>query len=144
MLESILIIGSAGSVGHDMMYLLAAMNRPIKVIGADINKEKGRVFGTWFLKRSLIDDLGLFSEEFIGYSMEDSDFNERVNRAGFNSFYLPEIKSKHIGLENSDNSYRKMKDSYKSHNERVFQKLNQKYDRGESIKCPLPELRNPI
>jgi malate/lactate dehydrogenase len=41
MLESILIIGSAGSVGHDMMYLLAAMNQPIKVIGADINQQKG-------------------------------------------------------------------------------------------------------
>ena len=42
MLDSILIIGSAGSVGHDMMYLLTAMNQPIKVIGADINQKKGR------------------------------------------------------------------------------------------------------
>lgn len=42
MLDSILIIGSAGSVGHDMMYQIAAMNQPIKVIGADINNEKGR------------------------------------------------------------------------------------------------------
>ena len=41
MKDSILIIGSAGSVGHDMMYLVAALKQPIKVIGADINKEKG-------------------------------------------------------------------------------------------------------
>jgi malate/lactate dehydrogenase len=40
--ESILIIGSAGSVGHDMMYLIAAIPKPINVIGADINQEKGR------------------------------------------------------------------------------------------------------
>ena len=42
MLDSILIIGSAGSVGHDMMYLIASMGLPIKVIGADIDEEKGR------------------------------------------------------------------------------------------------------
>ncbi len=39
----ILIIGSAGSVGHDMMYLIASMTSSIKVVGADINEEKGRV-----------------------------------------------------------------------------------------------------
>jgi len=42
MLGKILIIGSAGSVGHDMMYLIAAMTSNIKVVGADINEEKGR------------------------------------------------------------------------------------------------------
>lgn len=42
MLGKILIIGSAGSVGHDMMYLIAAMTSNIKVVGSDINEEKGR------------------------------------------------------------------------------------------------------
>ena len=42
MLGKILIIGSSGSVGHDMMYLIAAMTSNIKVVGADINEEKGR------------------------------------------------------------------------------------------------------
>jgi hypothetical protein len=42
MLESILIIGSAGSVGHDMVYQVASMGLPIKVIGADVDEEKGR------------------------------------------------------------------------------------------------------
>jgi len=37
-----MIIGSAGSVGHDMMYQIASMGLPIKVIGADINEAKGR------------------------------------------------------------------------------------------------------
>ena len=40
-MDSILIIGSAGSVGHDMIYQIAAMNNPVKVIGADVNEEKG-------------------------------------------------------------------------------------------------------
>ena len=41
MLGTILIIGSAGSVGHDMMYQIACMKSDIKVVGADINEEKG-------------------------------------------------------------------------------------------------------
>jgi hypothetical protein len=40
-MESIMIIGSAGSVGHDMMYQIASMGLPIKVIGADVDQEKG-------------------------------------------------------------------------------------------------------
>jgi hypothetical protein len=40
-MESILLIGSAGSVGHDMMYLLASMGRAVKVIGADYDEQKG-------------------------------------------------------------------------------------------------------
>lgn len=42
MLDSILIIGSAGSVGHDMMYIIAGMTSNIRVVGADIDEEKGR------------------------------------------------------------------------------------------------------
>jgi len=41
-MDSIMIIGSAGSVGHDMMYQIASMGLPIKVIGADVDEEKGR------------------------------------------------------------------------------------------------------
>ncbi len=42
MTESILIIGAAGSVGHDMLYQIGSMGLPIKVIGADIDEEKGK------------------------------------------------------------------------------------------------------
>jgi len=41
-MDSIMIIGSAGSVGHDMMYQIACMGLPVKVVGADIDEEKGR------------------------------------------------------------------------------------------------------
>jgi len=42
LMDSILIIGSAGSVGHDIMYQIASRGLPIKVIGSDVNEEKGR------------------------------------------------------------------------------------------------------
>jgi hypothetical protein len=44
-----MIIGSAGSVGHDMMYQIASMGLPIKVIGADLNEVKGK----WEIEESL-------------------------------------------------------------------------------------------
>ena len=40
-MDSIMIVGSAGSVGHDMMYQIASMGLPIKVIGADVDEKKG-------------------------------------------------------------------------------------------------------
>ncbi len=42
MVDSMMIIGAAGSVGHDMMYQIASMGLPIKVIGADVNEAKGK------------------------------------------------------------------------------------------------------
>lgn len=41
-MDSIMVIGAAGSVGHDMLYLMASMGLPMKVIGADVDEEKGR------------------------------------------------------------------------------------------------------
>ena len=40
-MDSILLIGSAGSVGHDMLYLMSSMGTPMKVVGADFNEVKG-------------------------------------------------------------------------------------------------------
>jgi hypothetical protein len=40
-MDSILLIGSAGSVAHDILYLIASMGRPIKVVGTDIDRKKG-------------------------------------------------------------------------------------------------------
>ena len=38
----ILLIGSAGSVAHDMLYQIASMTDKIRVVGADFNEAKGR------------------------------------------------------------------------------------------------------
>ena len=40
MMGKILIIGSAGSVAHDMMYQIASMTDKIQVVGADYNEAK--------------------------------------------------------------------------------------------------------
>ena len=42
MMGKILLIGSAGSVAHDMMYQIASMTDKIKVVAADYNEVKGK------------------------------------------------------------------------------------------------------
>jgi hypothetical protein len=42
MMGKILLIGSAGSVAHDMMYQIASMTDKIRVVGADYNEVKGK------------------------------------------------------------------------------------------------------
>ena len=42
MMGKILLIGSAGSVAHDMMYQISSMTDRIKVVAADYNEVKGR------------------------------------------------------------------------------------------------------
>jgi len=42
MMGKILLIGSAGSVAHDMMYQIASMTDKIRVVGADYNEAKGK------------------------------------------------------------------------------------------------------
>jgi len=42
MLGKILLMGSSGSVAHDMMYQVASMTDKIRVVGADFNEVKGK------------------------------------------------------------------------------------------------------
>jgi malate/lactate dehydrogenase len=59
-MDSIMLIGSAGSVGHDILYLMASMGRPMKVVGADFNEVKG----TYEIEESLqiAHNLGLYPD----------------------------------------------------------------------------------
>lgn len=101
-----------------------------------------RVFGVWFLKRSVIEDLGFFCEEYGYYGLEDSDVNERVNRAGYNSFYIPGIRSQHLGHDVGELSeYRKMKDKALAENLTVFTERMKRIEAGGTLKCILPEKR---
>jgi len=105
-----------------------------------------RVFGSWILHRSLIDLLGLFHEGYGPYGIEDSDFNERVNRAGYKSFYHPKLKSQHLGWDVGDKSaYRAMKDESLQANANMFGHRLRHFDQGpEYLVEKLPPLREPL
>ena len=66
----------------------ACYNRPGPVFGA--------CGGAVLYRRSLFDRVGLLDEDFFAY-LEDVDLNLRINRAGFQGYYVPEAVVYHIG-----------------------------------------------
>lgn len=108
-----------------------------------LNSELNRCFGVTGMKRELIEKVGLFHEGYGPYGLEDSDLNERVNRMGFTSFYLPYTRSKHLCEDvGVDSEYRKAKDESLSKNVIIFNKRIAALN----AMCyePLPELEEPI
>jgi GT2 family glycosyltransferase len=105
-----------------------------------------RIFGPWIMRRAVVDKIGLFHEGFDVYGLEDSDFNARVNLAGFKSLYVPNnnFKCKHVGVGTADSgAYRAMKDASMAKNLPIFwQRYNNHYPNG--LKEPLPEMREPL
>lgn len=69
------------------------------------------VFGDWCFTRELSDDVGAFCGDYHPYGLWDSDFNFRVQLAGYQSVYCAGVKSPHIGGDvGHTTDYRKMKD----------------------------------
>lgn len=82
-----------------------------------VDEKIDKVFGTWLMPRHLFNSIGYFDENYKGYGLEDSDYNNRVNRAGFISFYVPDKNSEHLAHDVGDKSkYRRDKDSFLKHN----------------------------
>lgn len=111
-----------------------------------LNDKLNRVFGAWVLKRSVIEDLGFFYEGYGVYGIEDSDFNERVNRSGRNSFYIPGLRSRHLVNDvGQDSDYRRMKDKSLGENLTIFAERVKAWDQGleTSLRAPLPDKRDP-
>lgn len=115
-----------------------------------LNETLNRVFGVWFFSKELIETIGFFHEGYDVYGIEDSDFNERVNRMGFNSCYLPHLKSRHMVHDVGEKTdYRKMKDESLGRNLGIFAQRVKAWDlRGKDdlqhLIEPLPPVRDPI
>lgn len=111
-----------------------------------LTPQLNRVFGTWTLRRRVIEEIGFFYEGYDVYGLEDSDVNERINLAGFNSLYVPNdyIRSVHMESDVGTNTpYRKMKDKAMANNLAIF------HDRAahfatRGIRDQLPDMRDPL
>jgi GT2 family glycosyltransferase len=80
-------------------YRLGTMERD-----GDLYDRPRRVFGACagaaLYRRSMLERLGLFDEDFFAY-LEDVDLNFRANRAGFTCRYIPAARVYHIGSATS-------------------------------------------
>jgi len=116
--------------------------------GHFIDDKCDKVFGVTLFKRSVLETIGGFCEEFGPYALEDSNFNDRVNYAGLVSVYVPSNRfvSKHIGEDvGQGTEYRKMKDESMGKNTQIFVDLRDAYKSGRRpIKEELPPMREPL
>jgi len=93
-------------------------------------------FGDNFITRELIDAIGGYNEAYDPYGMQDRDFAERATIAGFTNYYLPDLKSEHIGHDvGNGTEYRAMKDASLHRAQSVWEKYQKIYHIDKNIRC---------
>lgn len=93
-------------------------------------------FGDNFITRELIDAIGGYNEAYDPYGMQDRDFAERATIAGFTNYYLPDLKSEHIGHDvGNGTEYRAMKDESLHKAQSVWEKYQKIYHIDKNIRC---------
>lgn len=86
-------------------------------------------FGNVLITANAIKKVGMFNTDFDPYGMQDADYAYRVTKSGFKNFYLPDLKSEHIGHDMGDGSeYRAMKDEGLAKANEVYRKAIERYD----------------
>jgi GT2 family glycosyltransferase len=95
-------------------------------------------FGNNLIMRSVIDKIGGYNTEYDPYGMQDSDFGERSIIAGFTNYYLPNLRSEHIGHDIGENSdYRRAKDESLRNAQNIWNKYQKIYHEDKNIYLPL-------
>ena len=93
-------------------------------------------FGDNFITRELIDAIGGYNEAYDPYGMQDRDYAERATIAGFTNYYLPDLKSEHIGHDvGNGTEYRAIKDASLQRAQAVWEKYQKIYHIDKNIRC---------
>ena len=91
-------------------------------------------FGDNYLTRELIDTIGGYNTEYDPYGMQDRDYAERAIIAGFTNYYIPDLRSEHIGHDVGNNTeYRQMKDESLQRAQAVWEKYQPIYHTEKKI-----------
>ena len=95
--------------------------REAKDIQVHLSNEK--TFGNTLITGRAINKIGRFNEDLDPYSNQDADYAYRLMKSGFINYYIPGVRSEHIGHDvGNGTDYRKMKDeslerNWKKHHE---------------------------
>jgi hypothetical protein len=93
-------------------------------------------FGDNFITRELIDAIGGYNMEYDPYGMQDSDYAARALIAGFTNYYLPDMRSEHIGHDvGNGTDYRRMKDESFAKAKEIWDKNQDRYYNQKDIRC---------
>lgn len=141
------LIPNGGLIGFDWGHgHTPPITRRFNIEAHWLDEKLNRVFGSWVFRRSMADTMGLFYEGYGPYGIEDSDVNERANRLGYNSCYLPNMKSRHLVWDSGmQTEYRRQKDESLSRNCTIFGERLKQWDAGTlELNEKLPEMRDPL
>jgi GT2 family glycosyltransferase len=93
-------------------------------------------FGNNFISGDLIKEIGGYNIEYDPYGMQDRDFAERATIAGYVNYYVPNLKSEHIGHDVGNKSeYRAMKDESLNKAQAVWERYQPIYHNEKKIRC---------
>lgn len=93
-------------------------------------------FGDNFITRELIDAVGGYNEAYDPYGMQDSDYATRALIAGFTNYYVPDMRSEHIGHDvGNGTEYRRMKDESFAKAQKIWDKNQDRYYKQKDIRC---------
>lgn len=84
-----------------LLHRVEAMTEKSGMISIPINeifeqKKIGDVVGNVLISRKVVETIGYFNETFGEYGPIDNDYNRRCEVAGFQNFYLPNLKAVEI------------------------------------------------
>lgn len=91
--------------------------------GVSVHLSHEKTFGNTLITRQAIAKIGRFNEDLDPYSNQDADYAYRLMKSGFVNYYIPNVRSEHIGHDvGNGTEYRKMKDesleaNWKKHHE---------------------------
>lgn len=86
-------------------------------------------FGNVLIPMKAIDTIGVFNTAYDPYGTQDADFAYRLNATGFINYYLPNLRSEHIGHDVGDGSaYRAMKDESLNKAGQLYSDFTTQYD----------------
>jgi GT2 family glycosyltransferase len=109
----------------------------VEPIGDQLVRPSWNVFGTMFWSREVFNKVGYFFEGYTPYGLDDSDYHYRLNKMGYQNFYLGAQRSIHIGEDMGQNSeYRQMKNESLAQNLKKFNWATQYYDQNRNYYLP--------
>jgi GT2 family glycosyltransferase len=103
---------------------------PLKEVnGVQVHLSYEKTFGNVLITSKAIQTIGRFNEDLDPYSNQDADYAYRLMKTGFINYYLPNIRSEHIGHDvGSGTDYRKMKDKSLEENWKKHYAWLKRYD----------------
>ncbi len=86
-------------------------------------------FGNVLIPRKAIDTIGFFNTDYDPYGTQDADYAYRLNATGFINYYLPYLRSTHIGHDvGNGTAYRRMKDESLNKAAAIYSANTKSYD----------------